>query len=174
MLTAGSEKIPRFFRLTLQNTRWGYVLAAGLAAWLLVFGADAAQKEDESQYVHLGLISFSPKYILAKDFSHIIFNIKNNGARTLSEIFGWVYLYQEGDAEKAKDFILVNNPHRGGTVVKGNPHRPGTIAQWRFPLTVKNRAITPKDKFTLRVDPKGIFFARMEPPADTAKKADKK
>jgi len=60
---------------------------------------------------------------------------------------------------------LVNNPHRGGAIKKGNPHRPGDIAEWRFPLF---KALTAKkigNKYTLRISHKGIFFAKVEPPA---------
>ncbi len=125
------------------------------------------EKEDKEAFVRTGTIAFSKKYILADDFSHVIFKIRNHNPRTLSQVFGWVYRIpatKDQDAQNSKKLILVNNPHRGGIIVKGKPHRPGKKAQWRFLLDRNMEGATEKDTFTLRVSPKGVFFPDMEPP----------
>ncbi len=151
-------------KLKLVNTL-SYILIPIFMFSSLAWGQD---KDDKETFVRTGTIAFSKKYILADDFSHIIFKIKNHNPKTLSQIFGWVYRIpatKDEDAQNTKKLILVNNPHRGGIIVKGNPHRPGNKAQWRFLLDRNMQGATEKDTFTLRVSPKGVFFPIMEPPS---------
>ncbi len=135
---------------------------------LLIPGLSYSQdKSDQENFVRTGTIAFSEKYILAEDFSHIIFKIKNHNPRTLSQIFGWVYRIPATKEEKngkATKLFLVNNPHRGGILVKGGPHRPGQKAQWRFLLDRNMEGATEKDKFILKASPKSVFFPSLEPP----------
>ena len=102
---------------------------------------------------------------MAPEFDHIIFRIKNQSTLTIDKIYAWVYHVSEDEEGNPLILSLVNNPHRGGVIIKGNPHRPGDIAEWRFPLF---KALTAKkigNKYTLRISHKGIFFAKVEPPA---------
>ena len=125
-------------------------------------------KNEEENFIRTGTIAFSEKYILAEDFSHIIFKIKNHNPRSLSQIFAWVYRVpasKEVKNGKNTKLFLVNNPHRGGILVKGRPHRPGKKAQWRFLLDRNMEGVTEKDKFILRASPKSVFFPSLEPPS---------
>ena len=54
----------------------------------------------------------------------------------------------------------MNNPHRGGNITKGAPHQPGKVAKWSFPLL---RKPSQEKNYSLRVHPKSIFFASIEP-----------
>lgn len=140
--------------------------------------ASGEQKEDESQYVRTGTLSYSKQHILAKDLTHITFKIKNHNPRTVTQIFGWVYRtpVPGKDAPAEPKMILVNNPHRGGLLVKEGPHKPGKVAQWRFQMDRNMLGATEKDLYTLLVSPKGISFARVEPapePVEDKKKGKK-
>ena len=173
MLKASFEKIQFFFRMAV---RVSGPVAAGIALTLLLSGippANAAETE-EADFVSLGLISYSPDYVLSKDYDFIVFKIKNLSGRTITEIFGWVYRSLEDAGGEPNGVLLANNPHRGGTIVKGQPHRPGTIAQWRFPLLPSDPPPSSKDTYFLRVSPKGIFFARVEPPSPPPESGKKK
>lgn len=140
-------------------------------------GARGEQQEDESQFIRAGTLSYSKQYILAKDLSHIIFKIKNHNPRTVTQIFGWIYrtpVPGKGEPADNTKMILVNNPHRGGLLVKDGPHRPGKVSQWRFLLDREMIGATEKDQFTLRVSPKGVFFAHMEPAPEAGGNKKKK
>ncbi|MFQ5444352.1 MAG: hypothetical protein ACE5EK_07030 [Nitrospinales bacterium] len=150
------------------------VLRITLFSLLIVFISETsltAQEEpdDLQSFINLGLISFSPKYKLAENGNHIIFRIRNNSGRSISNIFGWVYSFTKGKDGKGTDFRLVNNPHKGGMIVKGGPHIPGKIIEWRFLLTEKILPEETKREFTLRVSQKSIFFMRLEPPVQKPK-----
>jgi hypothetical protein len=150
-------------KLKIVNTL-AYILVPIIMFSSMAWGQD---KEDKETFVRTGTVAFSKKYILADDLSHIVFKIKNHNPKTLSQIFGWVYrtpATKDTDIQNSKKLILVNNPHRGGIIVKGNPHRPGNKAQWRFMLDRNMQGATEKDTFTLRVSPKGVFFPSLEPP----------
>ena len=133
---------------------------------LVSFSPDeaAAQNISQKDFTNLGLISISRNYTLAKDASHIIFPIRNNTTRTISNIFGWVYRFNQPPEGKPFNFVLVNNPHRGGTVIKGKPHRPTTIADWRFPLIKAVPGSKKAGKYTLRISTKSVFYPKVEPP----------
>lgn len=137
------------------------ILISGLLGGRPVHSQPA--EETDQEYVNLGNIAFSKDYQVAADRSFIIFTIKNQAFRTLSQIFGWVYLYQTEDDKNPVSFQLMNNPHQSATLIEGGPHRPGATAQWRF-LFKKIIPGNPKQKFTLRVSPKSIYYSVWEPP----------
>ena len=119
----------------------------------------------EEEFNDLGFIAYANDYKVAPEFDHIVFRIKNQSTLTIDKIYAWVYHVSEDEEGNPLILSLVNNPHRGGVITKGNPHRPGDIAEWRFPLF---KALTAKkigNKYTLRISHKGIFFAKVEPPA---------
>ena len=122
-----------------------------------------AQENADEKFVNLGLISISDLYTLPSNTKKIVFRIKNNASRTISQIYGWVYMYDKVDGGKGTNFVLMNNPHKGGIIIKGAPHRPGTIAEWSFPLVRKPVAANEEIDYSLRVHPRSIFFARIEP-----------
>ncbi|WP_144079147.1 hypothetical protein [Nitrospina gracilis] len=96
-----------------------------------------------------------------EDRNFILFQIRNDGVKTISHLFGWVYRYNEGPDEPA-DFQLVNNPHQSAILVEGGPHQSDKVAQWRFSLNV----IVPEqgnERFILRISPKSVFYAHHEP-----------
>jgi len=126
-------------------------------------GHSQTSKEADQEYINLGNIAFSSDYQLAEDRSFIIFTIKNQEYRTLSRLFGWVYLYRTGDDQQPPEFQLMNNPHQSATVIEGAPHRPGSTAQYRF-LLQKIVPAHAKEKFTLRVSPKSLYYTAWEPP----------
>ena len=121
---------------------------------------DSGKQEEE--YINLGYISVSPKYKLGPRAKNIIFKIRNNATRSIQNIFGWVYEFQEGEEGEASEFRLVNNPNKGGIIDKGGAHEPTKEENWRFPLIAANPPINPSNKFTLLVDPRGIRFASFE------------
>lgn len=122
-----------------------------------------AQEDVKEKFVNLGLISISVLYTLPSKTNSIVFRIKNNSARTISQIYGWVYMYDKGPSGKGTNFALLNNPHRGGTIIKGAPHRPGTISEWSFPLVREAIIANEEIDYTLRVHTRSIFFASIEP-----------
>jgi len=124
-------------------------------------GQTLAQDEEE-KFINIGLLGVSTKYTIPATTNTIVFRIKNNATRTISQIYGWVYRYDKEPDGKGKNFVLLNNPHKGGNIIKGNPHRPGTVSEWSFPLVRK--ASPPSDviEYTLRVHSRSIFFANIE------------
>lgn len=122
-----------------------------------------AQEDVTEKFVNLGLISISDLYTLPSETNSIVFRIKNNASRTISQIYGWVYMYDKGPEGKGTNFVLLNNPHRGGTIIKGTPHRPGTISEWSFPLVREPFIANQEIEYTLRVHTRSIFFANIEP-----------
>ena len=122
-----------------------------------------AQEGNAEKFVNLGLISISDQYTLPEKINSIVFKIKNNSSRTISNIYGWVYRYDIGPGNKGKNFVLMNNPHKGGTITKGKPQLPGAISEWSFPLVRKTSIPTGQVAYTLRVHPRSIFFAKIEP-----------
>ncbi|MBI5427088.1 MAG: hypothetical protein HZA02_02280 [Nitrospinae bacterium] len=128
-------------------------------------GAGSAQEKQaqKENFINLGLVSYSPDYTLAPDASFIVFKIKNNSARSISNIFGWVYRYQEGNDGNAANFVLVNNPNQGGMMLKSDRLAPGGVAEWKFALTKNAQAGKDKGKYALRISPKSIFFSRLGP-----------
>ena len=135
-------------------------------------GFSQAPAEDED-FNNLGSISYDKEYELSPEKDHITYRIKNKTARTIDQIYAWIYDTDEDEEGKTTSSTLVNNPHRGGIITLGKPHRPGDIAEWRFPL-IKTLASkieglggggVNSKTFTLRVSNKGIFHPIVEPPA---------
>jgi hypothetical protein len=126
-------------------------------------GQVLAQNDVKENFVNSGLISISDLYTLPSETNTIVFRIKNNAARTISQIYGWVYMYEKGSDGKGTNFILLNNPHRGGNIIKGNPHQPRRISEWSFPLLRKANIANKEISYTLRVHNRSIFFASIEP-----------
>ena len=122
-----------------------------------------AQENADEKFVNLGLISISDLHTLPPKANTIVFRIKNNASRTISQIYGWVYMYDKIAGGKRINFVLMNNPHKGGNITKGAPHRPGTIAEWSFPLVREPFIANEEIDYSLRVHPRSIFFARIEP-----------
>ncbi len=178
MLTVYSKKIQRFY-VNMKKTNSSNILSAFLLLTLVLSSPSWAEDlSDEDSFIVTGTVSYSKKYILAEDFSHIVFKIKNHNPKTMAQLFGWVYrnpVTKEETSKKSKKLVLVNNPHRGGLLVRDGPHRPGKTALWRFVLDRNMEGATEKDKFLLRVSPKSVFFQRMEPPPlkNSKKKKDK-
>jgi len=137
-----------------------------LVSLCLLSCPDPGQAQDTpaaDPFVDLGTISFSKEYKIKPGDEFIIFPIRNNSSRTISNIHAWIYKYSEDANGQPSGLLLVNNPHRGGMVADGKTHTPGTVADWRFPLVRGNRTSDPTGKFTLRVSPKSILFALIEP-----------
>jgi len=122
--------------------------------------AQTELEKKEEKLINLGLISLSSEYSLGRDGNHIIFKIKNNSSRTLSTIYGWVYVYREDEKGAAEKLELVNNPHRGGILVEGIPQWPGQWGQWRFPIQRPPGRRDSSDKYRLHVYDRGVFFSR--------------
>lgn len=118
-------------------------------------------KPGAEEFVPQGLVAYDTNYLLGEGRDFIVFKIRNDGTRTISHLFGWVYRYNESP-QGATDFLLMNNPHQSAFLIKGGPHRSGKVAQWRFSL---NSIIPPNanERFILRVSPKSVFFAHHEP-----------
>ena len=121
-----------------------------------------AQEDSKEKFVNAGLISISDLYTIPSSTNTIVFRIKNNTARTISQIYGWVYKFDKGPDEKGKNFVLLNNPHKGGNIIKGKPHQPGTVSEWSFPLVRKPTISNQETAYTLRVHSRSIFFASIE------------
>lgn len=140
------------------------LLSALILLSLTSYSSQALAQEDvKEKFVNLGLISISDLYTLPSETNSIVFRIKNNASRTISQIYGWVYMYDKGPEGKGTNFVLLNNPHRGGTIIKGTPHRPGTISEWSFPLVREPFIANQEIEYTLRVHTRSIFFASIEP-----------
>lgn len=135
--------------------------------WMVLFQAhpkhSIAQEEGSEKFINIGLIGISSKYKIPVTTNTIVFRIRNNSTRTISQIFGWVYMYDKEPDGKGKNFVLLNNPHKGGNIIKGKPHRPGAISEWSFPLVRKALPASNIIEYTLRVHPRSIFFANVEP-----------
>jgi len=121
-----------------------------------------AQEDEIEKFVNIGLIGISTLYTLPDNTNTITFRIRNNSTRTISNIFGWVYSYNKAPNGKGKNFLLLNNPNKGGIIIKGKPHRPGTVSEWSFPLVRKSSTANPEIDYTLRVHSRSIFFANVE------------
>jgi hypothetical protein len=121
-----------------------------------------AQEDSNEKFFNIGPISISDLYNIPSKKKNIIFRIKNNTSRTISQIYGWAYKFDKGPDGKGKNFVLLNNPHKGGVISKGKPHRPGTISEWSFPLVSKPSITNQDTSYTLRVHSRSIFFASIE------------
>ena len=142
-----------------------HLLILGLVTFLFTMaGNNALAQEDGKEKVrNLGPIGISTLHSLPEKTNTIVFRIKNNSSRTISQIFGWVYMYEKALSGKGKNWMLLNNPHRGGNIIKGKPHRPGTVSEWSFPLVREPFIANQEIDYTLRVHSRSIFFVNVEP-----------
>jgi hypothetical protein len=136
----------------------------GLSLLIFIFYPvqSIAQEDSEEKFVNIGLISISDLYKIPSKTNTIVFRIKNNAARTISQLYGWVYKFDKGPDGKGSNYVLLNNPNKGGNIIKGKPHRPGTISDWSFSLVRKASSTDQATAFTLRVHTRSIFFATIE------------
>ncbi len=127
----------------------------GLMNWMFALASypsnASAQEDVNEKFVNIGLIGISNLYTLPDKTSTIVFRIRNNSTRTISHIFGWVYIYDKEPNGKGKNFII-----------KGKPHRPGTVSEWSFPLVREPSTANQEIDYTLRVHSRSIFFANVE------------
>ena len=139
-----------------------------LLQWVIPSTFCYSQEESEEKFTTIGPIGISDKYKLPENRNAIIFRIKNYTSRSIYKIYGRVFSINKEEKDLGKKFVLLNNPHQGGNIVKGNPHRPGTVSEWNFKLIRKPEA---QDiKYTLQVNPRSIFFVNVEPPKIKEKK----
>jgi hypothetical protein len=124
-----------------------------------VFG----QEQKGEKFTNIGAIAISDKYTLPINRRAIVFRVRNNTTRSISQIFGKVYLIDRLATAPGKRFVLINNPNKGGNIQKGSPHLPGAIAEWNFPLAVKPRLADQNISYTLQVHPRSIFYSTVEP-----------
>tara|TARA_B100001123_G_C15132283_1_gene955859 strand:+ start:74 stop:547 length:474 start_codon:yes stop_codon:yes gene_type:complete len=123
----------------------------------------AYSQEEEEKFANIGPIGISNKYTIPKNKQAIIFRIKNNSSRTIKQLFGRVFKIDKSQTDPQKKFLLINNPHKGGSISKGKPHRPGTISEWHFILALKPPAANEEVDYILQINPKSIFFSNVEP-----------
>ena len=123
----------------------------------------AYSQEEEEKFANIGPIGISNKYTIPKNEQAIIFKIKNNSSRTIKQLFGRVFKIDKSQTDPQKKFLLINNPHKGGSISKGKPHRPGTISEWHFILALKPPAANEEVDYILQINPKSIFFSNVEP-----------
>jgi hypothetical protein len=121
------------------------------------------QEQKGEKFTNIGAIAISDKFTLPKNKRAIIFRIRNNTTRSISQIFGKVFMIDKEANDPRKKLLLTNNPNKGGNILKGSPHRPGTIAEWNFVLAVKPRLADQNISYTLQVHPRSIFFSKVEP-----------
>jgi hypothetical protein len=117
----------------------------------------------EEKFTNIGAIAISDKFTLPKNRRAIIFRIRNNTTRSISQIFGKVLMIDKLATEPRKKLLLTNNPNKGGNILKGSPHLPGTIAEWNFVLTEEPRLADQQISYTLQVHPRSIFFSNVKP-----------
>ena len=139
-----------------------YALAFALNLAPLCFQVHGQEQKAE-KFTNIGAIAISDKYTLPTNRQAIVFRIRNNTTRSISQIFGKVYMIDKLATNPGNKFLLINNPHKGGNIQKGSPHRPGTITEWNFALAVKPRLADQNLSYTLQVHPRSIFFSTVEP-----------
>jgi hypothetical protein len=121
------------------------------------------QEQKGEKFTNIGTIAISDKHTLPTNRRAIVFRIRNNTTRSISQIFGKVYMIDKLATDPRKRFLLINNPNKGANILTGSPHLPGTIAEWNFPLAVKPRLADQNTSYTLQVHPRSIFFSTIEP-----------
>ena len=136
---------------------------------MMVFGPLNTSKEIFKD-THVKKRSMIKKVELPENKNAIIFRIKNYTSRSIYKIYGRVISINKEGKNLSKKFVLLNNPHQGGNIVKGNPHRPGTVSEWNFKLIRKPSQEAQDINYTLQVHPRSIFFVNVEPPKIKEKK----
>ena len=138
--------------------------------WVTSSSPCYGQEESEEKFTTIGPIGISDQYKLPENKNGIIFRIKNYTSRSIYKIYGRVFSINKEEKNLSKKFVVLNNPHQGGNIVKGNPHRPGTVSEWNFKLIRKPSQEAQDIKYTLQVNPRSIFFVNVEPPKIKEKK----
>ena len=146
-----------------------YALAFALILAPLCFQV-YGQEQKAEKFTNSGSIGISDKYTLPKNRRAIIFRIKNNTTRSISQIFGKVFMINKEASDPRKKLLLTNNPNKGGNILKGSPHLPGTIAEWNFVLAEKPRLADQNISYTLQVHPRSIFFSNVKPTRNAKEK----
>ena len=146
------------------------IVLAFLFHWVTSSSPCYGQEESEEKFTTIGPIGISDQYKLPENKNAIIFRIKNYTSRSIYKIYGRVFSINKKEKNLSKKFVLLNNPHQGGSIVKGNPHRPGTVSEWNFKLIRKPSQEAQDIKYTLQVNPRSIFFVNVEPPKIIEKK----
>jgi hypothetical protein len=131
------------------------------------FAQDQGNSKDpdnnqEPEYVNFGYVSVSPTFVVDPRAKSITFKIRNNATRSIQSIFGWVYEIKTEEKGATSQFRLVNNPNKGGILLKGRAHEPSAEKQWRFPLVAANPPLDPSKQFTILIDPRGVRFSNFE------------
>lgn len=132
---------------------------------LLTFPSHQAfgQNQEPEKFTTIGPIGISNKYKIPENRRAIIFKIKNYASRSINQIFGRVFMIDKKETDPAKRFLLINNPHKGGSIIKGKPHRPGTVSEWIFVLARKPLKANQNIDYTLQIHPRSIFYVNVEP-----------
>ena len=146
------------------------IILAFFLIWFFPTYSVYSQEENEEKFTTIGPIGISDQYKLPENKNAIIFRIKNYTSRSIYKIYGRVFSINKEEKNLSKKFALLNNPHQGGSIVKGNPHRPGTVSEWNFKLIQKPSQEAEDIKYTLQVNPRSIFFVNVEPPKIKEKK----
>ena len=136
-----------------------YALSFALNLAPLCFQVNGQEQKAE-KFTNIGAIAISDKYTLPDNRGAIVFRIRNNTTRSISQIFGKVYMIDKLATDPRKKILLINNPHKGGNIQKGGPHLPGTVSEWNFVLAMKPDQNL---RYTLQVHPRSIFFSTVEP-----------
>jgi hypothetical protein len=139
-----------------------YVLALTLDLAPLCYSVYGQEKGGE-KFTNSGAIAISDKYTLPANRRAIVFRIRNNTTRSISQIFGRVFMIDKEATDPDKKILLINNPHKGGNIQKGSPHLPGAIAEWYFALAVEPRLANQNISYTLQVHSRSIFYSNVEP-----------
>jgi hypothetical protein len=136
---------------------------------LLMSGNSLAQTQENTkdpdedvEYVNFGYVSVSPRFVVDPRAKNITFKIRNNATRSIQSIFGWVYEIRVEEEGATPQYRLVNNPNKGGILLRGGAHKPFAEEQWRFPLVAANPPLDPSKQFTVLIDPRGVRFANFE------------
>jgi len=146
-----------------------YVLSFALNLSPLCFHV-YGQEQKAEKFTNIGAIAISDKYTLPINRHAIIFRIRNNTTRSISQIFGKVYMIDKLATDPRKKFLLINNPHKGGNILKGSLHLPGKVSEWNFVLAMKPRIANQNLSYTLQVHPRSIYFSTVEPIKKTKEK----
>ena len=143
----------------------GFSYFIPIAVWSQSTDLLNAGKENSSDYsdefVNLGYISVSKKYVIAPNAKSITYKIRNNATRSISRMYVWIYEVEKKEENETPIYRLVNNPNKGGLPVKGSAHPSGKIEDWKFPLTAAVKGKT-NVEYDFRISHRSIFFTNLE------------
>ena len=94
------------------------IVLAFLFNWVTSSSPCYGQEESEEKFTTIGPIGISDKYKLHENKNRIIFRIKNYTSRSIYKIYGRVFSIDKEEKDLGKKFVLLNNPHQGGTFLK--------------------------------------------------------